>query len=169
MIFNRYRTACFSGYRPEEFSFSLDKKDSTEYQYLLKRINDTLVNTLQMGFNTFLCGMTKGFDLLCASAVLDLRRKRKYRDIQLITVLPFSEHGFSGRWGRLHRLVKHHANHEIIIAPNKYTRSCYHLCSCFMIDNSSLLICYWNGRRGGTAYTVRMAKKAGHILRNIAD
>ncbi|MCL2571677.1 MAG: SLOG family protein [Defluviitaleaceae bacterium] len=168
MDINKYRTTCFSGYRPEQFAFSLDDKDGTKYKDLKNRINNAITETLQMGYNTFLCGMDSGFDLLCAKVVIDIRRKRKYRNIQLIIVLPFSGHGFSGKWGRLHRLVTHHASQEIIIAPNKHTRSCYYLRNCFLINNSSYLICYWTGHRGGTAHTVSMAKQSGHLMRNIA-
>ena len=121
-----------------------------------------------MGFNTFICGVDKGFDLLCAKAVIDIRRKSRYRYIELIAAIPFNGHGFSGEWGRMHRLVKHHANHEIIIAPNGYTRSCYHIRDCFMVNNSSYLICYLDGEKGSTAQTARMAKESGHLFRNLA-
>jgi len=167
MEINKYCSVCFSGYRPEKFPFSLEDKESDVYKNFHKKINESIIEALRMGYNTFFCGMAKGFDLLCGKAVLDICRKIKYNHIQLIAVLPFANHGFSGDWGRLHRLVRHYAKHEIIIAPNGYTRNCYYLRNRFMVENSTCMICYWDGQEGGTAQAVRMAIESEHILRNL--
>jgi len=96
---DKYHTVCFSGYRPEKFSFSLDDKTSAEYKCLCENINEAIIEALELGYNAFLCGMARGFDLLCAQEVLEIRKRKKYRDTQLIAVLPYGNHRFRGAWG----------------------------------------------------------------------
>lgn len=49
-----------------------------------------------------------------------------------------------------------------------YYAGCYAARNQFMVDASSLLICYFDGRPGGTAQTVRMAEQAGLTIVNLA-
>ena len=165
MELDKSRTACFSGYRVEKFSFSLEDKTSAEYINLCNDIDAAIKNALNLGFGTFLCGMAKGFDLLCAQAVLKIRQEQN--NIKLISVLPFKKHSFSGEWGKLHREVRNAADYEFITSPKEYARECYFLRNRFMVENSSYVICYWDGQDGGTAHTIRMAKKHGHTIHNL--
>ena len=168
MYIDKFCSACFSGYRPEKFPFSLDDKNHIDYLRLESNIQNAIMEALRLGYQTFLCGMAKGFDLLCADILLDIREQRKeYRNISLIAVLPHANHGFADSWGELHRVVKQCANQIVIISP-EYTSSCYYQRNRYMIDNSSHLICYWDGQEGGTAQTVRMAKSAGTTIHNTA-
>lgn len=60
MICNQ-QTACFSGYRPEKFSFILlDGQEA--YLELEARIKAEVAKAVNEGYDTFLCGMAKGFD-----------------------------------------------------------------------------------------------------------
>jgi len=163
MVIDKQHTACFSGYRPEKFSFSLEDTTCTEYKHLCSNINGAITEALQLGYKAFLCGMGRGFDLLCASAVINFRKKKKYSHLKLIAVLPFAEHGFSGEWGKLHNTVRTNADWEVCISPegNGYIPKSYHLRNNYMVNNSSRLICYWNGQKGGTAHTVRLAERHG--------
>ena len=155
-------TASFSGYRPEKFSFSLDDKENIEYLRFESNLHHAIMEALRLGYQTFLCGMAKGFDLLCADILLDIREQHKqHRNIILIAVLPYANHDFTDSWGNLHKVVKACANQAIVISPN-YTPNCYHQRNRYLIDNSSHLICYWDGQEGGTAQTVQMASK--HFL-----
>jgi len=53
------KTACFSGYRPEKFSFIL-LNGQEQYLRLEARIKTELTKAVQEGYDTFLCGMAKG-------------------------------------------------------------------------------------------------------------
>ena len=167
MKVNRYHTVCFSGYRPSKFSFSLDDKDGAEYKRLQAGINDAVIEALELGYTAFMCGMAQGFDLLCALAVIEIRKRKEYRDTQLIAVLPYGNHGFRGKWGESHRVIKQEADQEIIITQNEYSPNSYRLRNTYMVENSSHIICYWDGKGGGTAQTVRMAKKQGLTVHNV--
>jgi hypothetical protein len=39
----------------------------------------------------------------------------------------------------------------------------------FMVENSSCLVCYWDGQTGGTAQTIDMAEKCGLSIVNLAE
>ena len=167
MSIDKDYAVCFSGYRPEKFPFSL--KDTTEYSRLLCNINAAITEALELGYRTFLCGMGRGFDLLCAKAVLDIRKDAKYDGIKLVAVLPFRGHWFSGEWGKLHAKIRDSADLEICTSENGYSPGSYRLRNDYMVNNSSRLICYWSRTSGGTAYTVRMAKKCGLTIHNISS
>ena len=168
MSIDKDRTVCFSGYRPDKFPFSLKDTTCEEYSSLLRDINAAIIEAFELGYRNFLCGMGRGFDLLCAKAVLDIRKDAKYDCIKLVAVLPFRKHKFSGEWGKLHRSTRDSADSEICITENGYTPKSYRLRNDYMINNSSRIICYWSGTSGGTAYTVRLAKKCGLTIHNIS-
>lgn len=165
---DKCRTVCFSGYRPEKFPFSLDNGNE-DYLNLCGNISGALIEVLEQGYDTFLCGMSRGFDLVCAKILTELRRQnKKHRDVKLVAVLPFEGHKFSGYWGVLHKAIKA-ATNQVIIASPEYTHLSYQLRNRLMIENSSCLICYWDGQEGGTAQTVRMAVKLELTIRNLAE
>ena len=132
-------------------------------------INKSIIESLESGYRCFLCGMAQGFDLLCANILLDIREQyEEYRDISLIAVLPYANHAFKGGWGELHRIIKQCAD-EVVIISHKYTPNCYEQRNIYLIENSSLLICYWDGLEGGTANTIQLAKAQGLTICNIAE
>lgn len=167
MEINKYRTVCFSICKPENLPFSLDDKNSIEYQQLKKKVKETILNATQMGYNTYLCRMTKGFELFCAKVVVDIKRRDKR--IKLVAILPHRHHSYSGNWANLFHAVRYNANHILHIAPNDRTRRCYQIGDNYMIKNSSYMICYWDGKKGNTAKAIKKAKKLGHIICNLAD
>ena len=66
------RTVCFSGYRPDKFPFSLKDTTCVEYSRLLCNINAAIADAFELGYRNFLCGMGRGFDLLCAKVCLTI-------------------------------------------------------------------------------------------------
>ncbi|MCL1862032.1 MAG: SLOG family protein [Defluviitaleaceae bacterium] len=161
-----HSTVCFSGYRPEKFSFSLEEENSG-FLDLRENIETALIETLKQGYRTYLCGMAKGFDLLCGKILLEIMERNKKTDARLIAVIPHKNHDFSDEWGQLHRQLRAAAVGEVIIS-HEYAKKNYLLRNRFMVENSSCLVCYWDGQKGGTAQTVRLAKRQGHAIHNLA-
>ncbi|WP_268872448.1 SLOG family protein [Christensenella hongkongensis] len=115
---------------------------------------------MQHGYTTFLCGMAQSFDILCGEIVLRLRKHPDCEHIRLVAVIPYMEH--SERWKEDWRL--RHANLEanadqILYVQEEYSRDCFFEPNHFMVNNSSSLICYYDGKRGGTEYTLKYALK----------
>jgi len=48
-------------------------------------------------------------------------------------------------------------------------RSAYLDRNCYMVEQSSRLLCYFDGQLGGTAHTVRCAIRNGLEIYNLAD
>lgn len=66
-------TACFSGYRNQKLPWRGNEEDAR--CILMKRaLHAEIIRALQRGYRTFLCGMARGFDIICAEMVLSLKK-----------------------------------------------------------------------------------------------
>jgi hypothetical protein len=127
-VIEKRKTACFSGFRPEKLSFIL-LNGQEAYLKLEGRIKEELTKTVQDGYDTFLCGMAKGFDLVCGNILLSLKEKcSDFAEVKLIAVPPHHGHGFDGPWGIIHSLVMGKVD-EIIYPTDKQNS---HVCRLFV-------------------------------------
>lgn len=110
------------------------------------------------GMRTFLCGMAVGFDLAAATAVLACRGSMP--GIELFAILPFEEQAkrFSGSDRELFRQVLAAADHTVVLSP-AYHPGCYAVRNNYLVDHASVVVAWYDGCPGGTAYTVRRASK----------
>ncbi len=141
------RTCAFTGHRilKEDFSFSALKED------ILKIYN--------LGYDIFLCGMAKGFDLACFEAVLSL--KEEYSDVKICAVIPCSD---QAKYFSVEDKIKYNSFLEqadfTVLEEKTYYKNCMLKRNEFLVNNSSLLYAYFNGeKKGGTYYTISLAKK----------
>jgi len=161
-------TACFSGYRPGKFSYVL-KNGNEAYLALRERIGQAISQALADGYTGFMVGMADGFDLTAGSVLLELKDKQPEKaDVNLVAVLPFEGHRVSELWRGLHQLVLERAD-EVITLASKYHPRAYHDRNRYMVDHSSRLICYYDGIKGGTEYTVKYAERKGLTIVNVAE
>ena len=119
-----------------------------------------------LGYRNFLCGMALGFDIEASEVALALRDE--LTGLQIVAVVPFEgmQRGFSEVWqNRFERIIAE-ADEVITLAP-KYSVEVYAVRNNFLVDNSSACIAYFDGSKGGTAYTVRRAVKSLLRLTNI--
>ena len=70
------KTIAFSGYRSEKLPENIDP--------IRINLRETVLSSIEEGYDTFLCGMADGFDLMAANVVLEF--KPQY-DLKLINVL----------------------------------------------------------------------------------
>lgn len=152
----RNYTACFSGHRELPVTVrNIEESLSLEINKLIKR-----------GYYRFIAGGALGFDTLAAQTVLHL--KKEYPHLQLILALPCETQSKS--WSVqdqvIYDTIKHKAD-QVIYISKEYSRGCMHKRNRYMIDNSSVCICYLNKATGGTAYTADYAKKHGVTVINI--
>lgn len=166
MYISKTATACFSGYRPEKFPFQLNM-DSPEFEILQDNIEIAIKKAAQAGYSTFLCGMAAGFDLVCADIFYDVRESvAEFEHLKLAAIVPFRGHKVSENWRTLYIRTISRADHVKILLP-AYEPGCYFGRNNWMVKNSSHLICYWDGKEGGTSQTVHLAQKAGLTIYNI--
>ncbi|MBQ2774940.1 MAG: DUF1273 family protein [Clostridia bacterium] len=150
------KTVCFNGHRTNR----LPKGE--KLKKLEKDLNMEIRKAISNGFHTFLFGACFGFDLIAASQVLKLKKEN---EICLIAVVPFK--GQENRWGEnLRQKYKDTLTQcdEVIVMHEHYCPGCYFDRNKYMVDNSSLIICYYDGGNGGTAQTVGYAKTKIEIL-----
>ena len=102
--------------------------------------------------------MAVGFDIEAAEAVLALREE--FVGVRIVAIVPFEgmQRGFSEEWRRRFEHIVAEADEVITLAP-KYSVEVYAVRNNFLVDNSSAIIAYFDGSKGGTAYTVRRAVK----------
>lgn len=164
MNIDRLKTVAFTGYRTEKI---IRSAPSLNIEKLIFEKTLEVIKTLyEQGYNTFLCGMAQGFDMLAAEATL--RAKEDCPDIKLIAVIPFmgQELGYGNTdKERYNRIFENSSSVEMV--SNCYSEYVYFKRNDYLLKNSSLLVCYYSGLRGGTMYTVNRAIRARMPIINI--
>lgn len=112
---------------------------------------------IEKGVTTFYNGMARGFDLISAQCVLNL--KRDYPFIKLIACVPCpnQEKYFYEEDKKTYYKVLENCD-EVKLLSEKYHKACMLLRNRYMVDNSSYLIVYDRGDDGGTEYTLKYAR-----------
>ncbi len=134
---------------------------------LKKLLRETAEGLARVGIGGFICGGALGFDTLAAEAVLELKTRRP--ELGLTLALPFR--GQSDRWPaasreRYERILAR--ADEVIYVSEEYDPHCMRKRNRFMVEHSSICVCYLTGTGGGTAYTVAYALSRGLRVINLA-
>ena len=119
---------------------------------LRRKINEAALP----GYKYFISGMSRGFDILAAETVTE-------EGLGLICALPFLnfEESFGSFWKTRYKKVFQKNIYTVSFAPYYTGKSLYHIRNKWMVDNSSRIIAYCNGTKGGTLNTVNYAIKKG--------
>lgn len=160
MTMNITKSVAFTGHRSERI-----RQASMLYLYL--DIVSQVRRLYRLGYRYFLSGMAEGFDLLAAQAVAGL--KAEYTDIHLIAVVPFRHQPDRYRPGNkslYNRIMK--IADEAVVLREDYHKGCFHRRNDYLIDNSEIVLAYWDKQPyGGTYYTVGKAQMMNRIIINI--
>ncbi len=157
-------TCCFTGHRPKDLFLFNDETD------VFNNILSAVYSAVKDGYTDFLCGGCIGGDFLFAEAVIMARSEMPDRDIKLHMCLPCRNQ--AELWDRADR-ARYSSYLEtadsIVCLNERYVKGCMHERNRYMVDRSSLLIAAFNGSPGGTAYTVKYAKKLGLRVVNLLE
>lgn len=164
-----FLSCCFTGYRPEKFPFSFEK-DTGEVNVFENKLYSTVFSLASEGVTRFYCGMAEGFDIVSAEVVLDLREGIKNTSVELIAVVPFKHQAerFSHHWKERYDKILEAAD-KVIILSDKYFTGCFAKRNCYMVDNSDIVVTYFDGKAGGTGSTLNYAKRQGKRIVNVAE
>lgn len=134
--------------------------------YTNEALCEQIVTLYNEGYRIFLCGMAQGFDIVAGECVLALRRGLP--GLQLRCIIPFhgQERKFSGDYRERYSRLVSEAD-DVLVLQKQYQTGAYHQRNNYLIDNSSVLIAYYNGTSGGTHYTVHRAAKRGLRVINL--
>ena len=150
---------CFTGHRniPEELSGRLREKLRERIAYLHE----------EKKIGTFYAGGCVGFDTLAAQETLEYRSA--YSDVRLVIVIPYRKQ--SASWSsddrREYERIKASAT-EVVCLAEHYFRGCTHQRNRYMVQRSSVCVCYLTKENGGTASTVKYALRNGLFVCNLA-
>lgn len=124
---------------------------------------DGLEELIQEGYDRFLCGMAVGFDLLSLDCLVAL--KGKYH-IQIEACVPFygQENFFPAEEKKKYGELIQWCDTVRELYP-QYENGCYLARNRYMVDRADLLYAYCTQETGGTAYTVKYARRQGVAVR----
>ncbi len=154
----REKTCCLTGHRrlsPGEASLARERLDRA----LRALIGDGVIY--------FGVGGAVGFDLLAADTVLALREEYPY--IKLILVLACRDQ--AARWGAADQARLYHvcANADkVVCLQESYTADCMKARDRYLVDHSSVCVCWLTHYGGGTGYTEQYALKNGRQVVHLA-
>lgn len=154
------KTVCFTGHRPQKLPWRFNEYDSRCIK-MKETLKNLIENSIKNDYDTFICGMALGFDIICAETILEL--KKIYPHIILIGALPCKNQDC--KW-----LPKDKIRYQNILSQVDKVRCIYDTYNgseCmlernrYMVNNSSLMIALFDGKAGGTKSTINYAKKQG--------
>lgn len=152
------KTCCFTGHR---------RIPPGQQHQLARQLEETVRALVRQGVVYFGAGGALGFDSLAAQCVLKLREELP--QIKLILVLPClsqAEHWPASDRER-YEAIKKQAD-KVVYTSKEYTRDCMFRRNRYLVDHSSVCVCYLTERGGGTAYTVQYAKLQELKIINLA-
>ena len=119
---------------------------------------------MDAGYTDFLSGMAEGTDTWAALAVLALKKENPA--LKLHCVLPCE--GQADEWSasarELYFSILEQAD-EIVYVNREYSKNCMLKRNRYLVDHAACLLAVYNGeQRGGTAMTVRYARKLGREI-----
>lgn len=153
-----YKTCSFTGHRPQKLAWRYNETD--ERCAALKAALKKQITTLaEAGVTDFYSGGADGVDCWAALIVLELRKKAPTLKLHLI--LPHE--GQADKWSNTaqeqYRSILEQAD-SVEYVSREYYDGCMLDRNHRLVEASSLLLAVYNGEwRGGTAATVRYARK----------
>lgn len=164
MKFAKERSVSFTGYRTQKI------ERSSQDPCVMEKTKEELFKTVKAlhaeGYTSFLSGMAEGFDLAAAQAVLQLRDECP--DVELIAVIPFKgqEANYSEEDKAQYQFILDHAD-AIVSTSEEYYKEAFFKRNDYLLDHCGMVVCYYDGQRGGTMYTYNRAEKRGLPIMNI--
>lgn len=161
---DKYCSCCaFTGHRPHKFPWKHNEDD--ERCVALKAfLTEQITALTDTGMTDFYSGGADGVDCWAALIVLDLRKKNPALNLHLI--LPHE--GQADKWSdsaqERYRFILSQAD-SLEYVSHDYYDGCMLDRNHRLVDVADVLLAVYNGeRRGGTAATVRYARKLGRRL-----
>ncbi|MBQ2667368.1 MAG: DUF1273 family protein [Clostridia bacterium] len=153
----RKNACCFTGHR------ALSAADA---EVLRPALRAEILRLAQRGVYRFYAGGARGFDMLAAETVLEMRKELP---VELHLILPCRDQ--AAKWPgnlrqRYDRILR--AADSVVYMADTYDETCMRRRNDALINAAAHCICYLQRETGGTAYTVRQARRAGleiiHLL-----
>ena len=157
------QAVAFSGHRPKKFPWKYDETAS-DCVALKQILRENVDKFIRQGIVHYLSGMAEGTDIWAAEAVLAARETHK--KIKLHCILPCVAQ--ADKWSAASRERYRsilNLTDSLYYVNREYRQGCMLERNRFLVDWSTVLFAVYNGeKRGGTAATVRYARKMGREI-----
>lgn len=156
-LINPDNTCCFTGHRPEKLPWRYNE-DDPRCKRLKIKLYDIVDALYFSGIRHFICGMAKGCDMFFAEAVLKLRKE--HPEVSIEAAIPCLSQTINWKDKEIRRYndIIMQCDYKTLV-QKEYTKDCMLKRNKYMVDNSSVLVAVYDGKMGGTAYTVNYAQK----------
>lgn len=152
------RCCAFTGHRPKKFPWGYNEAD-IRCTALKKALATEITKLVEAGYTDFLSGMAEGADTWAAMAVLALKKENPALKLHCILPCEGQANGWSTSARELYHSILGQAD-EVVYVDREYSKGCMLERNRYLVDHAACLLAVYNGEwRGGTAMTVRYAKK----------
>ncbi|MCL2038441.1 SLOG family protein [Candidatus Saccharibacteria bacterium] len=157
----RQITCCFTGHR------MIAEGDK---ETLGQRTRAAAEELIREGVECFLCGGAIGFDTMAGQVIVGLRQE--YPKVKLKMILPCKNQ--DAKWSAEEKAAYQEllkvADERIYVSEEDYFDGCMKARNIRLVEESGYCIAYMRKAvRSGTAQTVRLAKKQGLKIINLAE
>ena len=153
----------FTGHRPRKFPWGYDETD-TRCISLKKTLAKEIVKLVDAGYTDFLSGMAEGTDTWAALAVLSLKEENPALKLHCVLPCEGQADGWSASAREIYFSIIEQAD-EVVYVSQEYREGCMLERNRYMVNHAACLLAVYNGEwRGGTAMTVRYARKLGRKI-----
>jgi len=157
------RCCAFTGHRPKKFPWGYDETDA-RCVALKRALAGQIAKLVDAGYTDFLSGMAEGADTWAALSVLALKEENP--TLKLHCILPCE--GQADKWSVSARKVYFSILKQadsVVYVNREYSKDCMLERNRYLVDHAVGLLAVYNGeQRGGTAMTVRYARKMGREI-----
>ncbi|NBH80471.1 DUF1273 family protein [Clostridiaceae bacterium] len=157
MIENR---CAFTGHRPKKFSWGYNEADA-RCVALKKALAAEIAKLVDTGYTRFYSGMAEGADTWAALTVLALKKENPALKLHCVLPCEGQADGWSASARERYFSILEQAD-EVVYVNREYSKNCMLERNRYLVDHAVCLLAVYNGEwRGGTAMTVRYARKLG--------
>ena len=160
------KCCAFTGHRPRKFPWGYNKAD-TKCVALKQALTREIVKLVEAGYTDFFSGMAEGTDTWASLAVLALKKGNPALKLHCVLPCEGQADGWSALAQELYSSILEQAD-EVVYVSQEYHDGCMLERNRYLVDHAACLLAVYNGEwRGGTAMTVRYARKLNrdvHII-----
>lgn len=155
-------TVAFTGYRPEKMPFEESENDELYLNFRKQQLK-VIKRLIEIGCTDFISGVAMGFDTWVAEDILELRKKNSQLRLECAIPCPEQDKMWARDDQKRRQKILKQANQATMVSE-QYTKECFYTRNRYMVDNADVVVCAYDGRSGGTAYTVNYALNRNKIV-----
>ena len=154
------KSCAFTGHRPRKFLWGYNEADARCIT-LKKALVEEIVKLVDAGYTEFFSGMAEGTDTWAALAVLALKKENPALKLHCVLPCEGQADGWTASARELYFSILEQAD-EVVYVSREYHEGCMLKRNRYLVGHAACLLTVYNGEwRGGTAMTVRYARKLG--------